>query len=275
VLQASTATGTNTGDVGLVWAKPILRVREWPCSEPAAKFAAKNSRVAPFKQERDHVVVGPRPVMGQKDRLPCGVITTSSTQWLWIADTLGFDPEWCFLGTDVGDADWTAFLWEQRWVRPVAVVFCDGRPPPFAYQIDGVVLLFHCKAPRRYNQATWKTHSVRFWHSDLGGLTLRRQGLLCTTAAGRAYVPAELAFGLPSCVYSVASDTLEFGRQATAPASWRMGRSKVSALSASLFHGGGLYPVGEDAPRSPPVFLLPSVHQPTGWCKRQLTTEEE
>jgi hypothetical protein len=78
VLKASTATGTEREDVGLVWAKPILTVRS-----SRAWAAEKHSKVAPFKQDRDHVVIGSRPVMGQKDRLPCGVVATSSTQWLW------------------------------------------------------------------------------------------------------------------------------------------------------------------------------------------------
>jgi hypothetical protein len=81
--------------------------------------------------------------------------------------------------------------------------------------------------------------------------------------------------GLPSCACTVASDTIEVGCKAKAPASRRMGQSEVSPLSGSLFHGGGLCPVGKDAPRARPVFLLPSVHQPTGWCKRRLTMEEE
>jgi hypothetical protein len=169
VLEVSTATRTEIGGAGLVWSKPILKANR-------PQGGAVSKPVTPFRQEQDHVVVGSRPVMGQKDRLPCGVVATSTTQWLWIADTLGLDPEWCFLGKDVADADWlrsaypkTAFLRDPRWIRPVAVVFCDGRPPPFVYEIDGVVLLFHCKAPRRYTQASWKTHVVRFRQSDPAG----------------------------------------------------------------------------------------------------------
>jgi hypothetical protein len=228
------------------------------------------------------VVTGSRSVVPSQERLPCGVVATSSAQWMWIADTLGFDPEWCYLGKSVQDSAWltaayprTAFLREPSWARPVSVVFCDGRPPPFVYQIDGLMLLFHCKAARSYHQASWTTHSVRFRHSTLGGLTLLEQRLLCTTSAGRAYAPSKPPTGLPSCVYTVVSDTIAVGCKAKAPTSRRMGQSEVSPLSGSLFHGGGLYPVGKDAPRARPVFLLPSVLQPTGWCKRRLTMEEE
>jgi hypothetical protein len=227
-------------------------------------------------------VVGSRPVLVASDRVACGVVATSSAQWIWIADTLGFDPEWCYLGKDVEDSAWlkmahprTAFLREPGWARPVSVVFCDGRPPPFVCQIDGLILLFHSKSARRDQPAAWRTHSVAFQHSTLGGLTLRTQGLLCAASVGRAHAAAAPPTGLPSCACTVASDTLAIGCRAAAPASRRMGQSEVSPMSGSLFHGGGLYPVGLDAPRGRPVFLLPSVHQPTGWCKRRLTMEEE
>jgi hypothetical protein len=79
------------------------------------------------------VVVGSRPVVPRRDRVSCGVVASSTVQWLWIADALGFDPEWCFLGAGVQEATWlrlaypnTAFLRSAAWVRPVKVVFCDA-----------------------------------------------------------------------------------------------------------------------------------------------------
>jgi hypothetical protein len=78
------------------------------------------------------VVVGSRPVLPKRDRVPCGVVASVSFQWLWIADTLGFDPEWCLLGDGarVQDAGWiktaypdTAFIRDSAWIRPVSVIF--------------------------------------------------------------------------------------------------------------------------------------------------------
>jgi hypothetical protein len=49
--------------------------------------------VGPFAQPLDHVVVGSRSVLVQEDQVPCGIVAFSTLQWLWIADTLGHDPE--------------------------------------------------------------------------------------------------------------------------------------------------------------------------------------
>jgi hypothetical protein len=77
-------------------------------------------------------------------------------QWLWIADTLRFKPEWCWMGAGIQDIGWlkaaypeTAFIRDSTWARRVLVVFCDGRPPAWVYRIRTLELLFHPKLQRR------------------------------------------------------------------------------------------------------------------------------
>jgi hypothetical protein len=73
---------------------------------------------------------------------------------------------------------------------------------------------------------------------------------------------------LPSSVYSVASDTVDFGAMVPKPHSQLLKRQVVQALGKL-----GLLPT---TTREPPQFVLPLVfHRPTGWCRRRLTAEEE
>jgi hypothetical protein len=46
-----------------------------------------------YHQQTDHVVVGYHLVLGPSDRVACGVVASTLLQWLWLVDTLGFDPE--------------------------------------------------------------------------------------------------------------------------------------------------------------------------------------
>jgi hypothetical protein len=66
-----------TGVARLVWSKPILKAG-WSLRPPGSSGAKTvlwvDSKVSPFKQAQDYVVVGSRPVMGQQDRLPYGVV---------------------------------------------------------------------------------------------------------------------------------------------------------------------------------------------------------
>jgi hypothetical protein len=245
--------------------------------QPSGHGAKSTSDAVATSFAIDQVVVGSRQVLPQQERVPCGVVATSTAQWLWIADTLGYDPEWCWLGDAFQDESWlrsaypkTAFIRDVAWVQPVTVVFCDGQPPQFVYRLHTLAFIFHLKTQRRKFEH-WQTHLVRLRHSNLGGLTLLNSVLLCSTGVHRHYHDAAVADGLASCVYTVASDTLDAGTRARPPLVRRLGEARVARLGANLFHGGKLYPIGE--PR--PVFLLPSVYQPTGWCKRRLTVEEE
>ena len=69
----------------------------------------------------------------------------------------------------------------------------------------------------------------------------------------------------------IASDTIDAGRVAAPPLARCLPHSMVIPLGTALYHGGGLYPLGL---KSLPVFLLPSVLSPTGWCRRPLTLAE-
>ena len=107
MLKSSSAAGSESVDAGLVWSNPILKVGRTERTQmeqqgPTAPLEVP--RVYPFRQEHDHVVVGSRQVTRHRDRVPCGVVAT--VQWLWIVDSLRFDPEWCFLGQDIANSDW-------------------------------------------------------------------------------------------------------------------------------------------------------------------------
>ena len=242
---------------------------------------AGEDQVAAYRQEHDHVVLGSRSVLADEDRVPCGILASKSLQWLWIADTLGFDPEWCVLGTQVGNIDWiratypkTSFLRRPNLLRPVSVIFCDLAPPPFVYDIPTLELVFHNLLPRRYPPKKWTVRSVGLSHSALGGLTLQTQHVRCSTLAYRKFGSVPSPPALASCVYTVASDTTKAGIRANAPRSRRMGVNQVTPIGGSRFHGGGLYPLLSPG-SARQVFLLPFVHQYTRWCYRRLTSEEE
>jgi hypothetical protein len=89
--------------------------------------------------------------------------------------------------------------------------------------------------------------------------------------SGSASLKSPAASVIPSCVCTVASDTVDSGRATVAPSLRRLPSCDVVRVSKALHHGRGLYPSGM---HPPPVFLLPSVLSCTGWCRRGLTLEE-
>jgi hypothetical protein len=130
-----------------------------------------------FCQPREHVVVGSWPVVPKRDRVPFGVVASASFQWMWIADTLGFDPEWCLIGNGIGvqDAAWiktaypnTAYIRDSAWIRPVLVIFCDVLPPSFVWELTNLELVFHTKKQHRTLTRKWKTRLLRLCHADFG-----------------------------------------------------------------------------------------------------------
>ena len=67
----------------------------------------------------DQVLTGDLPVRAEEDKVPCGVVcTTGLPQWLWVVDTLGFDPIWCLV-KEAMDLDWL------KVVYPKIVFTCD------------------------------------------------------------------------------------------------------------------------------------------------------
>jgi hypothetical protein len=136
----------------------------------------------------------------------------------------------------------TAFIRSAAWVWPVKVIFCDTRPPGFAYAVPSVELIFHTKTTRRSNLLefrNWRSSLVHLQHSTLRGLSLKRRVLLCSTASQRQYWPISITPGLASCVYTVASDTLDAGVGTPRPPHQHMGQLEVARIRENVFHGGG------------------------------------
>jgi hypothetical protein len=53
---------------------------------------------SPFWQTEDHVVVGSWLVVPRRDGVACGVVASSTVQWLWIVDSLAFEQNGVFWG---------------------------------------------------------------------------------------------------------------------------------------------------------------------------------
>ena len=226
----------------------------------------------------DQVLTGDHPVRLDVDKVPCGIVCSNGLpQWLWVVDTLGFDPIWCLLPKAM-DLEWLrpaypkiVFTHDFQYCPPVSAVFCDARPLESVTQWEHLQLLFSLKRSKRQRRSGWNYFGVSLLHSAVGGCTDGQAQVHCMVRSGTEFSRKPATFSIPSCVYTVASDTIDMGRIAAAPIMRRLPSCEVVKLSASVYHGGGLYPSDS---KLPPVFLLPSVLSCTGWCRRRLTLEE-
>ena len=108
-------------------------------------------------------------------------------------------------------------------------------------------------------------------HSAVGDAPIATTTVFCMARSSPVSLKRADCPSLPRCVYAVASDTIDAGRMAAPPLAHCLPHSTMVSLGTALYHGGGLYPLGL---KSFPVFLLPSVLSPTGWCRRCLTLAE-
>jgi hypothetical protein len=228
----------------------------------------------------DQVLTGARPVCLDEAKVDCGVVcSTGLPQWLWIVDSLGFQPIWCLLASDVAsELEWLrkvypkiVFTTDLQYCRPVVAVFCDARPLAFATAWPELQLMFSLeRAPKRV-PSDWMICSELFSHSGVGGCTDSSQGVYCMARSGTLYERQLPPKVIPGCVYTIASDTVDSGRQAPPPAHRRLPSCALLKVGKSVYHGGGLYPSGR---QEHPLFLLPSVLSSSGWCRRRLTLAE-
>ena len=112
--------------------------------------------------------------------------------------------------------------------------------------------------------------SANLSHVSVGGCSDSNQIVSCMARTGALFEPPAHPTVIPGCVRTVASDTVDSGRPASAPALRRLPTCKLWKLGESLHHGGGVHP----ARQGHPIFLLPSALSPGGWCRRRLTLAE-
>jgi hypothetical protein len=227
----------------------------------------------------DQVLTGERPVRLDEAKVDCGVYCSKGLpQWLWIVDSLGFQPIWCLLAAAAaGELEWLrkvypkiVFTTDLQYCRPVVAVFCDARPLGIATTWVELQLMF-CLQPSSRVPPGWMTCSALFSHSDAGGCTDSSQRVHCMARSGSLYERQLPPKVIPGCVYTIASDTVDSGRQAPPPTHRRLPSCALLKVGKSVYHGGGLYPTGL---QEHPIFLLPSVLSSSGWCRRRLTLEE-
>jgi hypothetical protein len=117
------------------------------------------------------------------------------------------------------------------------------------------------------------SHWTRLRHTDLGGLTKTDVRIMLYAPRTMVFSECDPSAVLPTCVYSVAGNTVEAGRPSVGPLIWVLHPLRVLPLGKNLYHGSGLYPRCPRGVR--PIFLLPSVfHRPATWCLWALTPLE-
>jgi hypothetical protein len=227
----------------------------------------------------DQVLTGALPVRSDADKVDCGVFCSKGfPQWLWIVDSLGFQPIWCLLASGMAsELEWLrnvypkiVFTTDLQYCCPVVAVFCDARPLRIATSWSELQLMFFLQPASRV-PGDWTCCSELLSHSGVGGCTDSSQRIHCMARSGTYYARQSSPVVIPGCVYTVASDTVDSGRQAPPPTQRRLPTCTILKVGKSLYHGGGLYPAGN---RDHPLFLLPSVLSPSGWCRRRLSLAE-
>ena len=163
------------------------------------------------------------------------------------------------------------FTCDIQYCYAVPAVFCDGRPRIEVTGWEQLQLLFSLKRHRRRGVPGWQQLCHTLVHSGVGGCSDASTHMYCMARSRPLPLTRVNLPYIPSCVYAVASDTIDAGRVSVPPLTRRLPHSTVVPLGTALYHGGGLFPSGL---KSPPVFLLPSVLAPTGWCRRRLTLAE-
>jgi hypothetical protein len=210
-------------------------------------------------------------------------VAKTTGQWMWSAESLGFAVLWVsssdtsLLPLWAKPAFTDAFFTTSWNLVPVDLIMCDGTPPGWlgdSWALTSLVVSTSAARPRSGLRDGW-SQWTRLRHTELGGLTETEGHLRVIMYSRRA-----LAFEacppspvLPTCVYSVAGDTIEAGLPSSGPITRVLHPLRVLALGKNLYYGGGLYPRCARGVR--PTFLLPTVlHHPATWCRRRLTPLE-
>jgi hypothetical protein len=215
----------------------------------------------------------------EQDKVPCGVLCSKGfPQWLWIVDSLGFQPVWCLL-SHKADLEWLRPAYPKlvcttdlQYCCHVPAAFSDDRPwGLLAETWKELELMFFLRRGTRHIKG-WNYTSECLSHVGVGGCSDAEQHVHVMARTGTQYSRRPLPGVIPSCVYTVASDTIDSGKVAQAPSVRRLPKSVVTKVGKSIHHGGGLYPFRV---REHPIFLLPTVWTHTRWCRRRLTFQEK
>jgi hypothetical protein len=185
--------------------------------------------------------------------------------WIWSSDTQDL-PDW--LREEYPRAYFTTVVTA---LRKVDLVLCEGKPPNWLNSWALTSLVVSTASSKCIKPASdWR---VKIRHSARGGLTDREVTIRFHSRMHLPWIEPRVTPVLLSCVYSIASDTVDFGVMFAKPHSRLLKKQGVQAIGPGCYHGGrGLYPT--ETCHSP-QFVLPSVfHHPSGWCRRHLTEEE-
>jgi hypothetical protein len=210
------------------------------------------------------VLAGDHPVRLEEDKVPCGVVCSNGLpQWLWIVDALGFQPVWCLKSSECTvDLEWLrpaypklVFTTDIQCCPRVAAVFCDARPLKEVTEWNELQLLFLLRISRRLLAPGWNCFTEILRHSAVGGCTDSGAKAHVYSRSGSASLKSPAASVIPSCVHTVASDTVDSGRATAAPSLRRLPACDVVRVSKALHHGGGLHPSGMHPPQSYPTLV--------------------
>jgi hypothetical protein len=215
--------------------------------------------------------------LGQRPTV--GLIVSVTGQWSWISKSLGLAVSWIWMEDEDKLPEWLRIelpdvvMTSNRYIlTQVNLILCEHRAPPWLSDWALTSLVVATEPQRSPMPCKWHTR-LRMTHQDLGGLTTVTVGLSAYSSIERKWDEPAAEGSLLTSVGSMASDTVEEGKTVKAPG-LLFGPPTVKRLGRNLYHGGGLYPAKVKR-GSRPYFILTSVHAPTWWVKRRLTTVEE
>ena len=158
-------------------------------------------------------------------RPTCGVCVTTSGQWFWVAESLGFRVAWVWARKGEMLPMWLReeflmahFTTVAVHLSPVGLVLCDSLAPGWVLDapedyprlVSSRNLIKDGKGGRvRAQQGTFRYVKLR--HADLGGLTERSQTIRFWSVDLLKWEEHAPPSYLPSMVYSVASDAVDVG----------------------------------------------------------------
>lgn len=209
------------------------------------------------------------------DRPTVGIVVTRTGQWGWTADALGYRIAWFWAADSGGIPEWlrvafpdSKFTSNRFLLTPVSLILCEHKPPGWLRTWDLTDTIVSLRSPSF--ETSWSKRS-RINHAAIGGLTTKSTTLhISRRVAPPFWALPPLPPALKNAVYSVASDTVNFGYPCQGPGQSTLTQMKPKCLGKGVYHGGALYPLDHPRPR----FLLRSVFSPTGWCRRPLTDAE-
>jgi hypothetical protein len=211
-------------------------------------------------------------------RPTCGLIARNPRQWAWTSQALGFEVTWVWSPDTATLPDWLCPAFPRAYfttvvstLRKVDLILCNSKPPTWLGSWELLPLIVATASTRALQSTLDRRVQIR--HSAMGGLAERKVTLRLYSRLDLTWNKPRVPSVLPSCVYSVASDTVDLGVMVPRPHTHMLPRPYVQAVGSGCYHGGGLYPLNT---KGRPKFVLPSVlHRPTGWCRRALTSVED